>query len=248
MKNILILTFATTFLFASSASALNITLADWVTQNRTASTGQGYWTQSNDGLTIVAGGLGSSAISGPFWQGWSATSGTSYDGWGAGTDSSTHGDTSGIMDSQYLRFGNSANQRKLDFMVVNNTGSDIILDGFSFTWQNPHANGLSVDYLAGPTAAAAAADSNLLGTDGAELSNQADIAVSYASNSVSTTSESLGTINDGDGATFRIIYTLQNTRGLDTLSINATAVPEVSHFGLLTGVIVLIFAARRRRG
>ena len=133
-------------------------------------------------------------------------------------------------------------------MVVNETGSDIILDGFSFTWQNSHTNGLSIDYLAGPAAPAAAADSNLLGTDGTELSNQADIAISYASNTVSTSSESLGTINNGDGATFRIIYTLANTRGLDTLSINATAVPEASHFGLLTGVIVLIFAAHRRRG
>ena len=39
-----------------------------------------------------------------------------------------------------------------------------------------------------------------------------------------------------------------STGGLsDTLSVTAAAVPEVSHFGLLTGVVVLAFAARRRR-
>lgn len=37
------------------------------------------------------------------------------------------------------------------------------------------------------------------------------------------------------------------TTGLDSVSVAAVAVPEVSHFGLLTGVLVLAFAARRRR-
>jgi hypothetical protein len=42
-------------------------------------------------------------------------------------------------------------------------------------------------------------------------------------------------------------FTHSWTGGSDNLSVAAVAVPEVSHFGLLTGVIVLAFAARRRR-
>ena len=41
-------------------------------------------------------------------------------------------------------------------------------------------------------------------------------------------------------------FTHSWTGGSDNLSV-AAAVPEVSHFGLLTGVVVLAFAARRRR-
>jgi hypothetical protein len=42
-------------------------------------------------------------------------------------------------------------------------------------------------------------------------------------------------------------FTHSWTGGSDSLSVAAVAVPEVSHFGLLTGVVVLAFAARRRR-
>ena len=42
-------------------------------------------------------------------------------------------------------------------------------------------------------------------------------------------------------------FTHSWTGGSDNLSVAAVAVPEVSHFGLLTGVVVLAFAARRRR-
>ena len=42
-------------------------------------------------------------------------------------------------------------------------------------------------------------------------------------------------------------FTHSWTGGSDNLSVAAVAVPEVSHFGLLTGVAVLAFAARRRR-
>ena len=41
-------------------------------------------------------------------------------------------------------------------------------------------------------------------------------------------------------------FTHSWTGGSDSLTVTA-AVPEVSHFGLLTGVVVLAFAARRRR-
>ena len=250
MKNILILITASVILFASSASALNVTLANWVDDNKSTNANQGYWTTSNDGLTLIAGGQGAGMdTSSTDWLGWSTTSGTSYDGFGAGTNSASHGDSNGIMDSQYLRLGNSGNQRKLDFMVVNNTGGEITLDGFGFDWQNPHANGMSFDYIAGPTSAAANANSNLINSSGVELNNQANIELKYSSNSITTSSASLGTLANGDGAAFRIIYTLANTRGLDNLTVHATAtpVPEVSHFGLLTGAIVLAFAARRRR-
>lgn len=37
------------------------------------------------------------------------------------------------------------------------------------------------------------------------------------------------------------------TTGLDSVTVAAVAVPEASHFGLLTGAVVLAFAARRRR-
>ena len=42
-------------------------------------------------------------------------------------------------------------------------------------------------------------------------------------------------------------FTHSWTGGSDSLTVTAAAVPEASHFGLLTGVIVLAFAARRRR-
>lgn len=72
-------------------------------------------------------------------------------------------------------------------------------------------------------------------------------------------SEGTNTLTIGGGVSFNRMVGFQiagtmnidsfshtSTAGTDTYSI-VSAVPEVSHFGLLTGVVVLAFAARRRR-
>lgn len=241
----------TSFLLClSGLNAASITISDWVGLNTGTQANSGYWNLTSGDLQIVAGGLGSNALTNAAnWDGWSATSGTSFDGWGAGTDSSAHGDTANILDDSYLRLGNAANQRKLDFMLINNGTTDFEVTNISFDWQNPHNNGMNLLYISAPAAAnGAAADSNLVDSNGIELANSTAFENAYIeSNSISTTSSSLGTIAAGDGATFRINYTLANTRGLDNLTITGVAVPEPSTYALIAGFAAFLFVAIKRR-
>ena len=187
------------------------------------------------------------------------TSGNARDAFGVGT--STFGQSGAWFDGSYAKFGNSANQQQLDFRITNNTGADAKLTNISFDIrkQNGNANPTNFQllYLAtgdsalvkGASVSAASEMFNLAGLGTGTING----GINNYSNGIGANITGTGWIADGGYANIRLKINTGNAAAgsiMDNFSVtmeSVSAVPEVSHFGLLTGAVVLAFAARRRR-
>ena len=229
---------------ATNAAVHNIAVDDFVALN-TGDTNNLAINTSAEGLNLIMG-PGSSSLG--------------RDAYGVGT--STFGQSGAWFDGSYAKFGNSANQQQLDFRITNNTGFDAILNNISFDIRkgatNANPTSWSLLYLAtgdsalikGPSVAEGTEMANLNGSLGSGTINGG---INNYSNVIGTNIQGTAWIADGGYANIRLkINTGNATAGsqLDNFSIKMTSVnpvPEVSHYGLLTGVLALAFVARRRR-
>ena len=233
---------ATSIADAAITTVHNIAVDDFVALNDGDSNNLAINT-SADGLNLIMG-PGSSSLG--------------RDAYGVGT--STFGQSGDWYDGSYAKFGNSTNQQLLDFRITNNTGFDAILNNISFDIRKGNVNptGWSLLYLAtgdsalikGPSVAEGTEMANLNGSLG---SGTIDVGINNYSNVIGTNIQGTAWLADGGYANIRLkINTGNATAGsqLDNFSIKMTSVdpvPEVSHYGLLTGVLALAFVARRRR-
>ena len=228
---------------ALDAAVHNIAVDDFVALNSGDANNLAINT-SADGLNLIMG-PGSSTLG--------------RDAFGVGT--STFGQSGAWFDGSYAKFGNSGNQQLLDFRITNNTGFDAILNNISFDIRrapsNSNPTSYNLLYLAtGDSAlikgASVAAGSEMGNTGGLGTGNIVS-GINNFSNVIGTNIQGTAWIADGGYANIRLKINTGNASAgsqLDNFSIKMTSVepvPEVSHYGLLTGILALAFVTRRHR-
>ena len=239
----MLITVAITVTSVANAAVHNLIVDDFVALN----------TGDANNLAINTSAEGLNLIMGP------GSSSLGRDAYGVGT--STFGQSGAWFDGSYAKFGNSANQQQLDFRITNNTGFDAILNNISFDLRkgatNANPTSWSLLYLAtgdsalikGPSVAEGTEMANLNGSLGSGTINGG---INNYSNVIGTNIQGTAWIADGGYANIRLKINTGNAAAgsqLDNFSIKMTSVepvPEVSHYGLLTGVLALAFVARRR--
>ena len=227
----------------ANAAVHNIAIDDFVALNNGDANNLAINTSAED-LNLIMG-PGSSTLG--------------RDAFGVGT--STFGQSGAWFDGSYAKFGNSANQQLLDFRITNNTGFDAILNNISFDIRrapsNSNPTSYNLLYLNGGDSALIKGASVEAGT---EMVNLAGLGTGNIVSGINNFSNVIGTniqgtawIANGGYANIRLKINTGNASAgsqLDNFSIKMTSVepvPEVSHYGLLTGVLALAFVARRRR-
>ena len=227
----------------ANAAVHNLIVDDFVALN-TGDTNNLAINTSADGLNLIMG-PGSSSLG--------------RDAFGVGT--STFGQSGAWFDGSYAKFGNSANQQLLDFRITNNTGFDAILNNISFDIRraptNSNPTSYNLLYLNGGDSALIKGASVEAGT---EMVNLAGLGTGNIVSGINNFSNVIGAniqgtawIANGGYANIRLKINTGNASAgsqLDNFSIKMTSVepvPEVSHYGLLTGILALAFVARRRR-
>ena len=239
----LLITVAITANSVANAAVHNLIVDDFVALN----------TGDTNNLAINTSAEGLNLIMGP------GSSGLGRDAFGVGT--STFGQSGAWFDGSYAKFGNTANQQQLDFRITNNTGLDAILNNISFDIRkaNGNANPTSWNLLY-----LATGDSELIKgasvAAGSEMGNTGGLGTGTINGGINNYSNVIGTniqgtawLAAGSYANIRLKINTGNAAAgsiMDNFSIKMTSVepvPEVGHFGLLTGVLTLAFVARRRR-
>ena len=245
MNKIIIMLTAVAITATSVANAAvhNLIVDDFVALN-TGDANNLAINTSADGLNLIMG-PGSSSLG--------------RDAFGVGT--STFGQSGAWFDGSYAKFGNSANQQLLDFRITNNTGFDAILNNISFDIRrapsNSNPTSYNLLYLSSGDSALIKGASVEAGT---EMANTAGLGsdpinggINNYSNVIGANIQGTAWIANGGYANIRLKINTGNASAgsqLDNFSIKMTSVepvPEVSHYGLLTGILALAFVARRRR-
>ena len=238
MKNTL--TLIALSLVVAFANAVNITVDDFHGLN-SLTTANGAPNNNNAAITKSENGLVLSFGAG--------TSSNSYDGYGTGT--STFGQSGAWFDGSYMKFGNVANQMKVDFRLTNATADDQKLTNLAFDIRTTSGavTNYQLSYLS-------AGDSALIKgasvAAGSEMVNLAGLGSGSISSGINNINESIGGnisgqawIASGGYANMRLVITGTGAAQMDNFV--ATVVPEPSTYALLSGLFVMAWIGLRRR-
>jgi hypothetical protein len=183
-------------------------MTDWVTAN--SATGNNFTGSTTaNGITLSFG---------------NGITGNNFDGYG--TSTSNFGfPNNAFFDGEQLKFGNVANQNKLDFRIANNTGADAKFVGLQFDFRvnpslgNPssyqilHINNGDSTLTKGADIATGTEMSNLVGIGSGDLNS----GINSYNNAIGAAISGTAWIADGGYANFRLILTSGNYANVSQL-------------------------------
>ena len=229
--------------FSANAQSVTTTMTDWVTAN--SATGNNFTGSTTaNGITLSFG---------------NGITGNNFDAYG--TSTSNFGfPNNAFFDGEQLKFGNVANQNKLDFRITNNTGADAKFVGLQFDFRvnpslgNPnsyqivHVNNADSTLTKGASIATGTAMGNLVGVGSGTLAS----GINSYNNAIGAAIGGTAWIADGGYANFRLILTSGNYANVSQLddfgvSLTPNAVPEPSSYALLAGLFACTYMMVRRR-
>ena len=218
-------------------------MTDWVTTN--TATGNNY-TGSKTANGIVLS----------FGQGITPNNFDAY-----GTSTSHFGfPNNAFFDGEQLKFGNVANQNKIDFRIQNNSGVAQKFVALEFDFRvnpslgNPtsysvvHVNNGDSTLIKGASAETGSAMNNLVGIASGDLNS----GINSYNNAIGAAIGGTAWIADGSYANFRLVLTSGNYANVSQLDdfgvyLTAAAVPEPSSYALLAGLFACTYMMVRRR-
>ena len=165
-----------------------------------------------------------------------------------------------FFDGQQLKFGNVANQNKIDFRIQNNSGvaQKFVALEFDFrvnpslgnptSYQVVHVNNGDSTLIKGASAETGTAMGNLVGIASGDLNS----GINSYNNAIGAAISGTAWIADGEYANFRLILTsgnYANVSQLDDFGVYLTpaVVPEPSSYALIAGLFACTYIMVRRR-